>query len=105
MQTPPMPPLPPLPPSIWVHDVVLPILGIALGALFLVGVYRIVMRWIDRRTAVPDHESLDRLEQRVAALEDGVLRVQELEERLDFAERVLAQQRQRDAGRLAQGRE
>jgi hypothetical protein len=104
MQPAQLPPLPPFPPSVWVYDVVLPILGIALGALFLAGVYRIVMRWLDRRTAAPDHESLERLEQRVAALEDGLLRVQELEERVDFLERVLAQQRQRDAGRLGEGR-
>jgi hypothetical protein len=36
-----------------------------------------------------------RLEDRVAALEEQAQRVQELEERLDFAERILAKQGQR----------
>ena len=70
------------------------------------GVYRIATRWIDRR-----HERLmaDRgagagspevreLRARVEQLEEAVARVQDLEERLDFTERVLAQQRER--GRL-----
>ena len=105
MQITQFPSPPPLPPSIWVEDVVLPILGIALGALFLVGLYKIIVRWIDRRSAAPDQEGLGRLEQRVAALEDGLLRVQELEERVDFTERVLAQQRQREAGRLQKDRQ
>jgi len=40
-------------------------------------------------------DEVRRLEDRVAALEDQAQRVQELEERLDFAERILAKQGQR----------
>jgi hypothetical protein len=85
---------------IWVQNVVFPLIGMAMGGFVLFGVYRTVNRMLDRR-----HESkplaggleaeLRRLEDRVAVLEDGALRVQELEERLDFAERMLAKQGQR----------
>ena len=98
-------PLPPLPPAYMVESVVLPILGIGLAALFMFGAYRIVMRWLDRRAVGPDPEALASLDQRVAAVEEGMLRMQELEERVDFTERMLAQQRQRDPGRLAGGRD
>lgn len=43
------------------------------------------------------------LEQRVADLEAHQVRVLELEERLDFAERLLSQQRDRDPARLPHG--
>jgi hypothetical protein len=72
-----------------------------MGVLAMIGGYRIVMRWIDRR-----HErlmvergkwagsaELEQLRSRVEALEDTSARVQELEERLDFAERLLTQQK------------
>jgi len=45
-----------------------------------------------------DTERLEELERRVGELEAGQRRVAELEERLDFAERLLAQQR--DAPRI-----
>lgn len=48
-------------------------------------------------------ERLGELEARVAELEEGQARMLELEERLDFAERILA--RQRDAVRLPGGTE
>lgn len=94
-----------MPSWVWIQNVVLPILGMGLGGLFMFGVYRTVNRWIDRR-----HEremaargqfptpALERLQERVEALEDVAYRVQELEERVDFAERVLA--RGRGAERL-----
>ena len=47
-------------------------------------------------------EDLRRIEERVLMLEDAAGRVQDLEERLDFTERVLAQQRH-DADHLAAG--
>ena len=65
------------------------------------GLYRTVNRALDRR-----HESrmqntggvapglVRHLEDRVAALESQTDRLQELEERLDFAERMLAHHRQ-----------
>ena len=102
---------PPMPDWIWIQNVIFPILGMGMGALFMFGSYRIAMRWIDRR-----HErliaeggrgggsaELQQLRERVDQLEDAAARLQELEERLDFTERVLAQQRER--GQLPAGGE
>jgi plasmid replication initiation protein len=77
--------------------------------LFMFGVYRIATRWIDRRherlmaegRAGGGSAELQQLRSRAEQLEDVVARVQDLEERLDFAERVLAQQRER--GQLPAG--
>jgi len=98
--------MPELPDWLWIQNVIFPLVGMGMGALFMFGVYRVAIRWIDRR-----HErlmaergsgaaagELRQLRARVEALEDSVGRVQELEERLDFAERILGQQR--DRGRL-----
>ncbi|MBI2074119.1 MAG: hypothetical protein HYW52_11270 [Gemmatimonadetes bacterium] len=84
---------------LWIENVVFPLVGMGMGVLFMFGVYRVAMRWIDRR-----HErlmtergsgagagELQQLRARVEALEDSVGRVPELEERLDFAERLLTQ--------------
>jgi hypothetical protein len=71
----------------------------AVGALFMVGVYRLVVRWMDRRHGPPlsegTREEVEDLRRQVAALEELPERVAELEERLDFAERMLAQHTQR----------
>jgi hypothetical protein len=48
-------------------------------------------------------EGMAELEHRVAQLEAEQGRVLELEERLEFAERLLTQQREREAGRLPLG--
>ncbi|OGU22550.1 MAG: hypothetical protein A3K13_09865 [Gemmatimonadetes bacterium RIFCSPLOWO2_12_FULL_68_9] len=98
--------MPELPDWLWIQNVIFPLVGMGMGALFMFGVYRVAIRWIDRR-----HERLmaergsgggagevQQLRARVDALEESVGRVQELEERLDFAERILAQQREH--GRL-----
>lgn len=82
-----------MPPDLWV---LVPLGGMAIGALFLVGVYKLLMRWIDRHRAgqLPEgaHEELEALRRQVVQLEDLPERVAELEERLDFAERLLARQ-------------
>jgi hypothetical protein len=87
---------------VWVQNVIFPLMGMGMGAFVLFGIYRTVNRVLDRR-----HEArqlshggmaaaeVRRLEDRVAALEEQAQRVQELEERLDFAERILAKQGQR----------
>jgi len=87
---------------VWVQNVIFPLIGMGMGGFVLYGVYRTVNRALDRR-----HEArqlagggavtveVRRLEDRVAALEEQAQRVQELEERLDFAERILAKQGQR----------
>ena len=51
------------------------------------------VRWLHRRVEapkLPEGGDLDDLRERVARLEECELRVAELEERLDFAERMLA---------------
>lgn len=92
-----------MPDWIWVQNALLPVLGMALGALVLFGVYRTVNRHLDRkhdlRVSGGGSEvvgevvgEVARLRERVEALEDHSFRMQELEERVDFAERVLARQ-------------
>lgn len=71
----------------------IPLGGMALSALFLVGVYKLTNRWLDgrqRRAVGAGAEELDRLRDAVADVPDLRARVAELEERLDFAERLLA---------------
>jgi hypothetical protein len=85
----------------WIQNVVFPIIGMGMASFVLFGVYKTVNKVLDRRHEARLHtaggpvpELVRRLEQRVTDLEGQVERVQELEERLDFAERMLAQQRQ-----------
>lgn len=82
--------------------------GIAVG----IGLSLVVLAWRRRRalaaaagysTGEVHAERIAELEQRVADLEQGHGRVLELEERLDFAERMLARQRDPDPVRLAPG--
>jgi hypothetical protein len=66
---------------------------IAVGALLLYPLVRAWARRIEGRGADPQlQEELLQLRDRVAELEGGQLHMSELEERLDFAERMLAQQ-------------
>lgn len=94
---------------VWFQNVVIPVLGMGMGAFAMFGVYRTINRYLDRRheqqlaassggRAGPE---LEDLRARVELLEDSVDRVQELEERLDFTERMLTQQQhqQIDQGR------
>lgn len=97
-----MSPAPGLPDWMWIQNVVFPIMGMAMATFVLFGLYRIANRWLDRRherqlaeaRGGADGGELAELRQRVDALEDVAFRVQELEERVDFAERVLAQRRE-----------
>lgn len=76
----------------------IPIVGMATGALFMVGVYKIFVRWLDRgKTQMADGlaEEVAQLRQEVEALRESQERLLELEERMDFAERLLAQRGQR----------
>jgi hypothetical protein len=84
----------------------IPLGGIALGGLFLVGVYKLLARWMDRSRlggSAALSEEVARLREEVDVLRDVSQRVAELEERLDFTERMLSQQR--EPGRLARGGE
>jgi hypothetical protein len=68
-----------------------------------------VLAWRRRRAQLhaglrpEDDYRVARLEDRLAQLELDQARVMELEERLDFTERMLVQQRERDAARLSSG--
>jgi hypothetical protein len=85
-----------VPDWIWFQNVVIPVLGMGLGALAMFGVYRTINRALDRRHerllatdrggASPE---LEEMRTRLEALEDAAYRVTDLEERLDFAERLL----------------
>jgi hypothetical protein len=58
---------------------------------------RAIARRVERGGAVPELEAeLDALRGRLEQVEQGQSRVAELEERLEFAERVLAQSREPD---------
>lgn len=78
--------------------VLIPLAGMATGALFMVGLYKLLTRWMDHRHrgALPPglEEELRDLRGQAAELGDLPQRVAELEERVDFAERLLAQVRQ-----------
>lgn len=92
-----------MPDWFWFQQTVLPVLGMGMGVFVLWNVFRVVNRAIDRK-----HEremalqggagsgDLAQLRDRVEALEDLSYRMQEVEERLDFAERVLTSGRDRD---------
>ncbi len=90
-----------MPDFLWIQEVVFPLIGMGMGAFVLYGIYRTVNRILDRR-----HEArltggggvadeVERLRLRLDQLEEHTFRMQELEERLDFAERMLAQQANR----------
>ena len=79
--------------------VLIPLFGMATGALFMVGVYKIIVRWIDRgRTgdATGLADEIAQLRDEVEALREVNARVLELEERVDFTERLLAQRGEAD---------
>ncbi|UCG87346.1 MAG: hypothetical protein JSW71_02025 [Gemmatimonadota bacterium] len=93
-----------LPTWIWFQNVVIPVLGMGLGGFVMFGVYRTVNRFLDRRherlvaaTQAGSSPELEELKDRVEALEDTAFRLQDLEERLDFAERLLTRE-QRQLG-------
>jgi hypothetical protein len=77
----------------------IPIFGMATGALFMVGVYKIIVRWLDRGRSGDASGLADevvQLREEVEALREVNARVLELEERVDFAERLLAQRGEAD---------
>lgn len=77
--------------------VLIPLGGMATGALFMFGIYKLLTRWMDlrHRSGLPSgmETELQELRGQVAELGDLPHRVAELEERLDFAERLLAKAR------------
>jgi hypothetical protein len=88
-------------------DFLVPIAGIAAGLVVVLPIVRVIVRAIDRRTGgIPSGsgvapEDLADMRGQLEQLREVTARVDELGERLDFAERLLAQQRER--GRLPVG--
>jgi hypothetical protein len=90
-----------VPDFVWFQNVVIPVLGMGLGGFAMFAVYRTINRALDRRHerllaqekggAAPE---LEEMRGRIEALEDAAYRVQDLEERLDFAERLLTRAQQ-----------
>ncbi len=86
---------------VWFQNVVLPLLGMGMGAFALFGLYRTINRFADRRherqMAATARQSpgpeFEELRNRVELLEESVDRVRDLEERLEFAERLLTRER------------
>jgi hypothetical protein len=86
----------------------LAVLGTLTGIVGIVA--RVAMRAIDRRherlmaerTGAAGGREVEQLRARVDVLEDAVARVQELEERVDFAERLLV--RHQDQPKLPESR-
>lgn len=83
-----------------------------IGAAMAFGVSLVVLAWRRKRAlaALPEYstgevqaERITELESRVAELEEGQSRMLELEERLDFTERMLTRQRESEAARLGPG--
>ncbi|HEX9728729.1 MAG TPA: hypothetical protein VGA37_09505 [Gemmatimonadales bacterium] len=73
----------------------IPLAGMATGTIFMLGIYKLAVRWIDRKQLPGGDvaEEVSRLRGELEAMSDVAMRVQELEERLDFAERMLALER------------
>ena len=89
--------------------VLVPIAGMATGGVFMVVIYKLIAKWMDHRhlrerQGLPalSEEELQDLRHDLVALRDLPERVAELEERLDFAERLLARSRD-GAGELGAG--
>lgn len=108
-QVPPIPPVPPIPevilqgPQFVPPWMVMPppvvalifLAAFAAAAVVLYPLFRAIGRRIEGRTADPAlQREVEELRDRVRDLEAGQGRYAELEERLDFAERLLAQRRE-----------
>lgn len=105
------PPAPPIPPDLsqvfvqgggpppWVF--VIPIVAIIVTGIVLYPLLRALARRIENKVSGGVQEELDELRSRIITLEEQAMRVPELEERVDFAERLLANARESD--RLREG--
>jgi hypothetical protein len=78
-----------MPDWLWIQEVVFPLIGMAMGAGVLYGIYRTANRLIDRK------QEREALHGGAGSAEVEQLRARDLEERVDFTERVLTQQRER----------
>lgn len=84
-----------------IANLLVPLAGMVTGAVVVVTVGRVIRHWVDRhydqdgRLGDPGlRAELERIRGEVDAVRDLAARLGELEERVDFAERVLAQRRE-----------
>jgi hypothetical protein len=99
--------VPPLPPEIGAvmifNEIVLPLIGIAFGGVVVWWIYRTVNKLLDKRQGGPEiealHGEIERLKGDGVTVEQFAARLGEVEERLDFAERLLTQHKQERLGR------
>ncbi len=105
LPVPPAPPGPPFDPNlIWMSDggppaiVMIVLLGLLAATVCLWPVMRALARRLEGKNVGDPalRAEVDQLHQRLAEMDALQLRVGELEERLDFAERLLAQHREPD---------
>lgn len=102
VQVPEIPPIPPIPPIPDVQVLMVPppllvmisLAAVAAIAFVLYPIARALARRLEGRNASPELlQQVEELRDRVQDLEASQHRVAELEERLDFTERLLAQRR------------
>ena len=86
---------------IFINQLIIPIAGMLTGIVLGLPVIKAVVRLIDKRHGgqidVATRDMLSHVSERIEQLEDRLeVRVGELEERLDFTERLLAQAKDRE---------
>ncbi|MBI2615541.1 MAG: hypothetical protein HYW52_07710 [Gemmatimonadetes bacterium] len=84
------------------NEVIIPLAVLAAGVILGLPVVRAVVRHVERKGGAPGETelaalraSMEELRSRLDRAEDFSGRLAEMEERLDFAERLLTQQRER----------
>jgi hypothetical protein len=86
-----------------IDSLIIPLAGMATGIILGLPVVRVIVKVVDRKlggSSSPGdlrelRADVDRLTTQLGGVEDIAHRVAELEERIDFTERVLAQERAR----------
>lgn len=90
---PPLPPLPPSGPPEWIAPVI--VVVVLTAAVLMFPVFRAFARRLDRHNLDDGvRGELEALHQRVAELEQVEARVADLENRIEFSERLLTRQRE-----------
>jgi len=85
-----------------IEDLIIPLAGMATGIILGLPVVRAIVKVVERKlgpgASAGEVKELqaetERLRSQVGGMEDMAYRLAELEERLDFAERVLAQRKE-----------
>ena len=97
----PVPQIPGPPAWLLFEEIGIPILAFAFGSFLVWQVFRTVNRYLERRHGGGDAKELEGLKAEIAqlqaqrgAVEDLSFRLGEVEERVDFAERLLTKERE-----------